>query len=137
MEKILRFVSLFIYPKLFKVLKEGYTAKMFSKDLFSGLTVGVVALPLAMAFAIASGATPEKGLFTAIIAGFLISFLGGSRYQIGGPTGAFIVIVFNVISKHGYDGLLLATFIAGIILLVMEIGRASWGESVYMSVVGV
>lgn len=123
MEKILRFVSSFIYPKLFKVLKEGYTAKMFSKDLFSGLTVGVVALPLAMAFAIASGATPEKGLFTAIIAGFLISFLGGSRYQIGGPTGAFIVIVFNVISKHGYDGLLLATFIAGIILLVMGLAK--------------
>jgi len=112
-----------MYPKLFKVLKEGYTSKMFSKDLFSGLTVGVVALPLAMAFAIASGATPEKGLYTAIIGGFLISFLGGSRYQIGGPTGAFIVIVFNVISKHGYDGLLLATLLAGIMLLVMGFAK--------------
>ncbi|HSW60037.1 MAG TPA: sulfate permease [bacterium] len=123
MQKVIGFISFYMYPKLFKVLKEGYTSKMFSKDLFSGLTVGVVALPLAMAFAIASGATPEKGLYTAIIAGFLISFLGGSRYQIGGPTGAFIVIVFNVISKHGYDGLLLATLLAGIMLLVMGLAK--------------
>jgi len=112
-----------VRPKFFKVMKEGYSLKLFSKDLFSGVTVGVVALPLAMAFAIASGTTPEKGLYTAIIAGFLISFLGGSRYQIGGPTGAFIVIVFNVITKHGYDGLLLATFIAGIILLIMGFAK--------------
>jgi len=123
MQKVIGFISFYMYPKLFKVLKEGYTSKMFSKDLFSGLTVGVVALPLAMAFAIASGATPEKGLYTAIIGGFLISFLGGSRYQIGGPTGAFIVIVFNVISKHGYDGLLLATLLAGIMLLVMGFAK--------------
>jgi sulfate permease, SulP family len=112
-----------MYPKFFKVIKEGYSLKLFSKDLFSGVTVGVVALPLAMAFAIASGTTPEKGLYTAIIGGFLISFLGGSRYQIGGPTGAFIVIVFNVIARHGYDGLVIATFIAGIILLIMGFAK--------------
>ncbi len=123
MLKLLNYASSFFYPKIFKVIKEGYTAKMFSKDLFSGITVGIVALPLAMAFAIASGTTPEKGIYTAIVAGFIISFLGGSRYQIGGPTGAFIVIVFNVISKHGYDGLLLATFIAGIILLIMGLAK--------------
>ncbi len=112
-----------MYPKLFKVLKEGYSARMFARDLFSGLTVGVVALPLAMAFAIASGTTPEKGLYTAIIAGFLISFLGGSNYQIGGPTGAFIVIIFNVIARHGFEGLLTATFIAGILLMLMGLAR--------------
>ena len=90
-------------------------------DLFAGLTVGVVALPLAMAFAIASGVGPEKGLFTAIVAGGLISLLSGSRYQIGGPTGAFVVVVFAVIQRHGYDGLALATLLAGGLLLVLAV----------------
>ena len=96
--------------------------------MMAGLTVGIVALPLAMAFAIASGATPDRGLFTAIAAGFLISLLGGSRYQIGGPTGAFVVIVFNIIHKHGYDGLVVCTLMAGVILVVLgtlRLGRSS------------
>ena len=81
-------------PKLFTVFREGYTKKQLQSDLLAGIIVGIVALPLAIAFAIASGVSPEKGLITAIVAGFLISFLGGSRVQIGGPTGAFVVIVF-------------------------------------------
>lgn len=106
-------------PKLFTVLKKGYTRKNLMSDLISGLIVAIVALPLSMAFAIASGASPEKGLYTAIIGGFLISLLGGSRYQIGGPAGAFIVIVYGIIYKHGYDGLMLATIIAGFLLILM------------------
>ncbi len=97
-------------PELFRTFKKGYTKADFSKDLMSGVIVSILALPLAIAFAIASGVGPEKGLYTAIIAGFLISLLGGSRFQIGGPTGAFIVIVFGIVSKYGYDGLATATF---------------------------
>jgi SulP family sulfate permease len=104
-------------PKLITALREGYGLRQFRADAVAGLTVAVVALPLAMALGIASGASPDKGLLTAIVAGFFISFLGGSRTQIGGPTGAFVVVVFNVIAAHGYDGLLLATFMAGIILV--------------------
>ena len=99
-------------PKLLTVLREGYTRKLFVGDLLGGLTVGVVALPLAIALAIASGAKPEQGLYTAIFAGFVIAVLGGSRAQISGPTGAFIVIVYGVIQKYGYDGLVVATLIA-------------------------
>jgi len=106
-------------PMLFATLRKGYTKKDLLSDLISGLIVAIVALPLSMAFAIASGTSPEKGLYTAIIGGFLISFLGGSRYQIGGPAGAFIVIVYGIIYRHGYDGLLLASIIAGIILIIM------------------
>ncbi len=105
-------------PKILTVFREGYSKEDFQHDLLSGLTVAVVALPLALALAIASGASPEKGLITAIIAGFLISFFGGSRVQIGGPTGAFVVVVFNIIAHHGYDGLLLSTILAGLILIV-------------------
>ncbi len=105
-------------PKLFTLLKQGYSSSDMQSDALAGLTVAIVALPLAMALAIASGASPDKGLITAVIAGFLISFLGGSRYQIGGPTGAFVVVIFNVISQHGYDGLILATLMAGAILLI-------------------
>lgn len=90
-------------------------------DLGAGLTVAVIALPLAMALAIASGTTPERGIFTAIIAGFIISFLGGSRVQIGGPTGAFVVIVYSIIEEHGYEGLAIATAMAGVILIIMGI----------------
>jgi SulP family sulfate permease len=110
-------------PKLFKVLRRGLSVQDVTKDLMAGLTVGVVALPLAMAFAIASHVGPEKGLFTAIVAGFLISFLGGSRFAVGGPTGAFVVIIAGVVDRHGYQGLVLTTLMAGAILLVMGIAR--------------
>src|SRR5882724_6830956 len=89
----------------------------------AGLIVGVVALPLAIAFAIASGVSPEKGLFTAVIAGFIISAMGGSRVQIGGPTGAFIVIVYGIVQIHGINGLIIATFIAGVMLIIMGFAR--------------
>ncbi|MDZ4381994.1 MAG: SulP family inorganic anion transporter [Parvibaculum sp.] len=104
-------------PKLVTVLKEGYGFSDFRADFIAGLTVAIVALPLSMALAIASGTTPDKGLVTAVIAGFLISALGGSRFQIGGPTGAFVVVVFNVIAVHGYDGLVLASAMAGLMLI--------------------
>lgn len=104
-------------PKLVSVLQQGYGINEFRHDLLAGLTVAVVALPLAMALAIASGTTPEKGLHTAIIAGFLISALGGSRVQIGGPTAAFIPVVFVVIAQHGYGGMILCTLMAGLMLI--------------------
>ena len=104
-------------PKIITTMA-SYDRQQFTSDLIAGVTVAMVALPLSLAIAIASGAGPEKGLITAIVAGFLISALGGSRVQIGGPTGAFIVVVFGVIAEHGYDGLVLATFMAGLIMLV-------------------
>lgn len=110
------FAALFT-PKLVTALREGYDLPTFRADAVAGLTVAIVALPLAMAIAIASGTTPERGLFTAIVAGFLISALGGSRHQIGGPTAAFIVVVYGVIDRHGYEGLVVATVIAGLILI--------------------
>lgn len=119
-------VNLGFTPKLFSTLQAGYSFANFRADVVAGLTVAVVALPLAMALGIASGASPDKGLITAVIAGFLISGLGGSRVQIGGPTGAFVVVVFNVIAQHGYDGLLIATVMAGIILIVA--GYAKLGQ---------
>src|SRR6056297_1882428 len=105
-------------PKLLTTLP-AYSRDLFLKDVLAGLTVAMVALPLSLAIAIASGAEPAQGLITAIVAGFLISLLGGSRVQIGGPTGAFIVVVHGIIATHGYDGLVLATFMAG-----GKIGRA-------------
>jgi SulP family sulfate permease len=105
-------------PKLVTTLR-GYTRPQFVADLTAGIIVGIVALPLAIAFAIASGVTPDRGLWTAIVAGFLISALGGSRVQIGGPTGAFVVIVYGIVQQHGLDGLLVATLLAGIILIAM------------------
>ena len=110
-------------PKILTTLP-SYTLAGFGADLFAGITVAMVALPLSLAIAIASGAPPETGLVTAIVAGFLISLLGGSRVQIGGPTGAFIVVVFGVIAEHGYDGLVLATMMAGLILIVAGALRA-------------
>lgn len=103
-------------PKLITTFREGYGSSDLRADLIAGLTVAIVALPLAMALGIASGASPREGLVTAIVAGFLISVFGGSRAQIGGPTGAFVVIVAGVIAAHGYDGLVLATLMAGVIL---------------------
>ncbi|WP_170370258.1 SulP family inorganic anion transporter [Ruegeria arenilitoris] len=110
-------------PKILTTLKT-YDMAQFTADLIAGISVAMVALPLSLAIAIASGADPAQGLVTAIVAGFVISALGGSRVQIGGPTGAFIVVVFGVIAEHGYDGLVMATFMAGFILLIAGYFRA-------------
>ena len=100
---------------------QGYNGKKFQKDLISGLIVGIVAIPLGMAFAIASGVKPEYGLYTTFVAGILISLFGGSKFQIGGPTGAFIPILFAIVMQYGYENLLIAGFMAGVILLFMGI----------------
>ena len=110
-------------PKISILKSEGYNRSQFTQDVMPGLIVGVVALPLAIAFAIASGVSPEKGLITAVVAGFLISFLGGSRVQIGGPTGAFIVIVYGIVGEYGLSGLITATLMAGFILIGMGLVR--------------
>lgn len=114
--------SLFL-PKLVTVFRNGYTRDQFTRDLMAGTIVGIVALPLAIAFAIASGVGPEKGLITAVIAGFLISLLGGSRVQIGGPTGAFVVIVAGIIGNYGIDGLIISTIMAGFIMILFGVLR--------------
>ena len=113
-------------PKLISLLDDkenGFSKEQFFKDLVAGIIVAIIALPLSIAFGISSGVSPEKGLITAIIAGFIISLLGGSRVQIGGPTGAFVVIVFGIIQNHGVDGLIIATFMAGIILVLFGLLR--------------
>ena len=109
-------------PKLFDVIK-GYTKEQLMKDIISGIIVAIIALPLSIALAIASGVSPEQGLYTAIIAGFFISFFGGSRVQIGGPTAAFVVIIYGIVAEYGTDGLIVATILAGIILVIMGICR--------------
>jgi len=106
-------------PKLVTILREGYGLKDLRADAIAGMTVAIVALPLSMAIAVASGVGPERGLYTAIVGGFLISLLGGSRFQIGGPAGAFIVLVALIVQREGYDGLVLATLIAGVILIAV------------------
>ncbi|AEE17426.1 SulP family inorganic anion transporter [Treponema brennaborense] len=105
-------------PELLNSLK-GYSVKTFASDLSAGIIVGIVALPLAIAFAIASGVAPERGLYTAIVAGFIISVLGGSKVQIGGPTGAFVVIVYGIVRQYGFSGLMLATMMAGVMLILL------------------
>ena len=110
----------FFHPKIFSCLKD-YNINKFYKDLTSGIIVAIIALPLSIALAIASGVTPEKGLHTAIIAGFIISLLGGSRVQIGGPTGAFMIIVLGIVSQYGLDGLIISTIMAGIIMVLMGV----------------
>src|SRR5690606_27544900 len=110
-------------PKFFSLIKEGVSKKQITNDILSGIIVGIVALPLAIAFAIASGVSPEKGLITAIIAGLVISILSGSRVQIGGPTGAFIIIVYGIVHDHGVDGLTIATFLAGFIIVALGLAR--------------
>ncbi len=110
-------------PKLFSLIKAGVSRKQVTKDILSGIIVGIVALPLAIAFAIASGVSPEKGLITAIIAGLVISILGGSRVQIGGPTGAFIIIVYGIVQEHGVGGLTIATFLAGFLIVGLGLAR--------------
>ncbi len=116
------FTALFT-PKLLTVLREGYGPAALKADIVAGLTVAIIALPLSMAIAIASGVGPERGLYTAIVGGFLVSALGGSRFQIGGPAGAFIVLVFATVQAHGMDGLILATFLSGFILLAIGLLR--------------
>jgi SulP family sulfate permease len=114
-------------PKSYIYLRRGYSLSTFKKDFLAGVTVGIIALPLAMAFAIASGTGPERGLFTAIVAGFLISALGGSRVQIGGPTGAFVVIVYDIVQRTGYEGLAVSTLIAAVLLVLLGLFRiGSW-----------
>ena len=110
-------------PKFFTLLKAGITKKQLYKDVLAGIIVGIVALPLSIAFAIASGVSPEKGLITAIIAGIVISVFGGSRVQIGGPTGAFIVILYAIVQEHGVNGLTIATFMAGFIIMGMGFAK--------------
>jgi sulfate permease, SulP family len=117
----------FFRPKLLECLR-GYSTRQFFADLTAGLTVGIVALPLAMAFAIASGVKPEAGIFTAVIGGFIVSALGGSRVQIGGPTGAFVVIVYGILAKYVASNLAICTIMAGFMLLVM--GAAKMGTMI-------
>jgi hypothetical protein len=111
------FVDLFT-PKLVTVLREGYGFRDFQADAVAGLTVAIIALPLSMAIAIGSGVSPERGLYTAIVGGFLVSLLGGSRFQIGGPAAAFIALVASIVAREGYDGLVLATLIGGVLLIL-------------------
>lgn len=110
-------------PKFFSLLKQGFTKEQVFKDVMAGIVVGIVALPLAIAFAVASGVSPEKGIITAIIAGFIISILGGSRVQIGGPTGAFIIIIFGIVQQYGLNGLIISTILAGIFLVLLGVMR--------------
>lgn len=105
------------YPKAYTVLRKGYTLRTFGSDFQAALSVAIVSLPLAMALAIASGCSPERGLYTSVVAGFLVALLGGSRHQITGPTAAFVVVVCNIVNKFGYDGLVVATLMAGLMLL--------------------
>ena len=109
-------------PALFRSLKD-YSRAQFGKDLLAGVIVGIVAFPLAIAFAIASGVSPEKGIYTAVVAGFVIAAFGGSKVQIGGPTGAFIILVYSVVQSQGVAGLMIATFIAGILLMTLGFSR--------------
>src|SRR5215468_8048274 len=110
-------------PKLATILSEGYGGAQFQADALAGLTVAIVALPLSMAIAIASGVSPERGLYTSIVGGFLVSAFVGSRFQIGGPAGAFIVLVAATVNRHGLDGLLLATLMSGLIMLAIGLLR--------------
>src|SRR5918993_1164489 len=108
-------------PQLVYSLKEGYSFDALVSDLLAGTTVGLVALPLAMAFAIASGVPPQNGIYCAVIAGFTISALGGSRTQIGGPTGAFVVVVSGIVASYGIDGLFMCTLMAGVMLILLGV----------------
>ncbi len=110
-------------PKLLTCIQEGYTLKILRGDLLAGLTVGIVALPVAMAFGIASGVAPAKGLFTSIVAGFLISFLGGSRVQISGAAGALVAVLYVIVEKQGYEAMVFATLLAGVILILSGFAR--------------
>ncbi|MBN2479185.1 MAG: STAS domain-containing protein [Parachlamydiales bacterium] len=116
-----------LIPKLFSILKEEkYTFSLFNKDLFAGIVVGVLSIPMSIAYAIVSGARPEQGLYTAIIGGFFVAVLGGCRVQVAGPTGAFVLLIYATISQFGYDGLVIATLIAGILLVIMAFSKAGF-----------
>src|SRR5471030_1307874 len=110
-------------PKLLTMIVEGFTLDMVRKDLLAALTVAIVALPLSMAIAVGSGVSPERGLYTAVVGGFLVSALGGSRFQIGGPAGAFIVLVASTVARHGVDGLLTAVLMSGLMLTLVGLSR--------------
>ena len=110
------------YPRIIEVFR-SYSSKQFSSDLMAGIIVGIVAIPLAIAFGIASGVGPAEGLITAVVAGFVVSVMGGTKVQIGGPTGAFIVIVYGIIQQYGLSGLMIATMMAGVILVLMGVCR--------------
>lgn len=110
-------------PKSYVVLKQGYSWRLFQKDIYAGFIVGIISLPMVIAFALASGVSPEKGIITAVIGGMIISILGGSRFQIGGPTAALIVVVYGVIQRHGIEGLMISTLIAGILLVIFGVLR--------------
>src|SRR6195952_247689 len=110
-------------PKLATTLREGYRLDQFKKDALAGLTVAIVALPLSMAIAVASGVSPDRGLYTAIVGGFLVSMLGGSRFQIGGPAGAFIVLVSATVARFGVEGLLLTVLLSGLMLTLIGLSR--------------
>jgi SulP family sulfate permease len=126
---VIKFMNLQNFtPKIFTIIKNGYGISDLKSDIVAGFTVAIIAIPLAMALAIASGTSPDKGLITAIIAGFLISLFGGSRVQIGGPTGAFVVVIFNTIINHGFDGLILSTITAGFILVAL--GYLRFGQAI-------
>ena len=112
-----------LVPSLFTTLRKGYSLGFLTKDVLAGITVGVVALPLALAFAIASGLTPERGLYTSIIAGFFMAFFSGSRFPVSGPTGAFVVIIYGIVSRYGYEGLVITTIMAGIMLVIFGLLR--------------
>ena len=112
----------YITPKFFTTIRT-YSKGQFLKDLIAGVIVAIIALPLSIALAIASGVNPEQGLYTAVVAGFFISFLGGSRVQIGGPTAAFVVIIYGIIAQYGMAGLTLATLMAGLMLIIMGLLR--------------
>src|SRR3546814_19908870 len=115
-------------PKLITLIRSGISRQQLMKDAMAGIIVGIVALPLAIAFAIASGVSPEKGLVTAVVSGLVISVLGGSRVQIGGPTGAFLVIVYAVVPEHGVSGLIMAHFMAGSLLIGIGLARLGIGR---------
>src|SRR5699024_9495370 len=117
-------------PKILDTFSD-YTWAKFGSDAMAGLIIGIVALPLAIAFAIASGVSPEKGLITAIIAGFLISALGGSRVQIGGPTGAFIIIVYGIVQQYGVERLIVATFIAAVMMILMGFAQLAYLKKLF------
>src|SRR3954454_13253709 len=110
-------------PKLLTTFQEGYSLEHFRKDVLAALTVAIVALPLSMAIAVASGVSPERGLYTAIIGGFFVSALGGSRFQIGGPAGAFIVVVAATVGKFGLEGLLLTVLLSGAMLTLLGLSK--------------
>lgn len=112
-----------LIPSLVTSLRNGYSLSLLGKDISAGITVGVVALPLALAFAIASGLSPQQGLYTAVVAGFFMAFFSGSRFPVSGPTGAFVVIIYNIVSRHGYEGLVLTTLMAGVLLILFGLLR--------------